>query len=177
MIPKKPTVSQLIDLLNKPALIKWANKIGLQGVSLDDYNKKSTSNGSSIHLQIEKFLDYNVPFRDLQTQNNFVEFIKDKEIITIEKDIYHDLFFGRLDIKFKFNGNIYICDFKPKNNYSTIFFEQKLQLAMYKYADECDKVGIISYPDFTLQEVEFDFEVYKRIIDCLCNLYNLKLLV
>jgi hypothetical protein len=49
----KPTVSQLLQLLDKPALLGWANKIGLEGISLDEYRKKSTKGGTDLHKEIE----------------------------------------------------------------------------------------------------------------------------
>lgn len=43
---KKPSVTMLIDLLAKPALIDWANKQGLLGVDIKDLRKKAKSSGT-----------------------------------------------------------------------------------------------------------------------------------
>ena len=53
---KKPSVTQLTKILDKPALMSWANKIGLEGIRLDEYRKKVMSNGTSLHKQIEMFI-------------------------------------------------------------------------------------------------------------------------
>ena len=58
------SVSKLIEVLNKPALLHWSNKIGLQGISLKDYRKKSTSKGTSKHNQIENYLLNGVIFEE-----------------------------------------------------------------------------------------------------------------
>jgi len=49
---KKPSVSKLVKILDKPALVGWANKIGLEGVNLKAYRTKAMADGSNIHAQI-----------------------------------------------------------------------------------------------------------------------------
>ena len=51
----KPSVTELIGMLDKPGLLNWANKIGLDGIKLEDYRKKSMINGTSLHKQIEDY--------------------------------------------------------------------------------------------------------------------------
>lgn len=171
---KKPTVSNLIDLLNKPALIKWANNLGLEGIKVGDYTKQKMSDGVRIHTQIELYLSQNKPMIDFQTQFNFAEFIKGKEVLAIEKKIEHEDYEGRIDIKLKIGDDIYICDFKKKKDKDKVYFEQKIQLAAYMIAENVSKAGIISYPDFKLIEVNIDLEKYKKLINNLVSIYNLK---
>ena len=61
---KKPHVTQLLDLLNKPALLNWANKIGLQGINIDEFRKNALRKGSARHREIENFLIDNIPFEN-----------------------------------------------------------------------------------------------------------------
>jgi hypothetical protein len=168
----KPSVSQLLDLLNKPALLNWANKIGLEGVKLSDYRKQSTAKGTSLHNQVELFLLHKTPFKDKEVQKCFEKFISDKEVIAIEKDIETDSFVGRYDIKLKFNSEVYICDFKSSDG---IYFENKLQLIAYKVADGADKLAIIQLPIFEMKVLDIsNYEPYENILECLSIIYNNK---
>jgi hypothetical protein len=169
----KPTVTQLISLLDKPALLKWANKIGLQGINIDDYRKESFSKGNLYHSQIENYIKYNIPFIDQSFFNRFKYFMEDKEIIESEKNIENEYYRGRYDIKLKYNDSIYICDFKT--NQKNIYFENKLQLSAYKFADSCDKLAVISIPDFSIFEINIEeYQINKNILVNLHSIYNLK---
>ncbi len=170
----KPTVTELIGMLDKPALMKWANKIGLEGVSLDEYRAKSQKRGTSYHKQIEDFIMYHKAFEDTGFQARFEQFISDKTIIASEKSFTHALFCGRMD--FKFCGPdkvVYIADFK--SNQRSVYLENKLQLVAYRMAEGCDKVAIISIPDMAIIPVPIlDFAPYERFLTLLSELYRLK---
>jgi hypothetical protein len=169
----KPTVTELISLLDKPALLKWANKIGLQGINIDDYRKQSFSKGNLYHNQIENYIKNNIPFTDNLFFNRFKFFIDDKEILSCEENIENEYYKGRYDIKIKYNDCIYICDFKT--NQKNLYFENMLQLSAYKFANDCQKLAIISVPDFSIFEINIDkYEICKDILINLSNIYNLK---
>jgi hypothetical protein len=170
----KPSVTQLISLLDKPALLKWANKIGLQGINIEDYKKQSFSKGNYYHNQIENYIKNNTPFEDKMFFNRFQYFFNDKEIISCEKNIENDFYLGRYDIKIKHNEITYICDFK--SNQKKVYFENILQLSAYKFAEDCDKLAIISVPDFSIFEIDMkNYEICKDIIVYLSKIYQLKL--
>lgn len=172
----KPTVTELIKLLDKPALLKWANKIGLDGIKLEDYRKDKMQSGTSLHNQIECYLQYKKPFEDNLNQLRFDNFIKDKEVLFIEKNIETDWFIGRLDLMFNCKNESYICDFK--SNQRAIYFENKLQLIAYRMALKCDKIAIISIPDFTLMNVYIkEYGPYEEILKALSIIYNNKKLI
>lgn len=169
----KPSVTELIAMLDKPALMKWANKIGLEGIKLDDYRKKVMNKGTSLHKQIENYFLHKTPFLDADFFSKFEWFMKDKEIISVETKIENDYFKGRYDIKLKFNDLIYICDFKT--NCKGVYFENKLQLASYRMAAGCDKIAIISIPLFLFMEINIeDYKPYEQIMINLSNIHNLK---
>lgn len=171
---KKPSVTELIKLLDKPALMKWANRIGLQGIELDEYRKNILKAGTSIHSQIELFIKENKPFEREQDQSNYLEFIKDKSVIKVEEKIETDWFTGRVDLIVEWNGKTYICDFK--NNQENIYFENVLQLTAYKMAIPCDFIAVIGVPKFKFMPVYSikDFTPYEEIIKSLSNIYTLK---
>lgn len=169
----KPSVTELLDILNKPALLGWANKIGLSGITLADARKKHCGDGISLHKQIERFIESRTPFIDADFQARFENFFSDKEIIQFEKQVSTDRFQGRLDIKFTWGGVEYICDFK--SNQTGVYLENKLQLSAYRQADGCEKVAIISIPTMTMIDVQIsDFSPYEKMIGLLADIYQLK---
>lgn len=167
----KPTVTELLDILNKPALMKWANKIGLQGISLDEYRAKSKKEGTSLHRQIENYVLHGQPFEDAKVQANFERFQVDKVFKEIEATIETEYFYGRLDAKIIYKGNLYLCDFKSNDG---IYLEQKLQLSAYRMSDRNCKIAIVKIPEFTFKEVVIeDFTPYENLIYSLTQIYHL----
>lgn len=173
---KKPSVTELLKLLDKPALLYWANKIGLQGIKLNEYRKKSLSSGVSLHKQIEDYIKKGVIPENKILKVKLPLFLKDKEVLEIEKDIETDLFKGRCDFVFKLNGSVYVCDFK--SNQSAIYIENRLQLISYSMGINCDSFCIVSIPDMTILEVNIsNREPYIEIIKSLHSIYVNKLLL
>lgn len=169
----KPQVTKIIGLLDKPALLNWANKIGLEGINIKDYRSKSMSAGSSLHSQTEKYIKDKIPFEDKNAQLNCDIFLKDIEILGIEETIETDYFIGRLDLRFRYLNDVYIVDFKSNQKY--IYFENKLQLIAYRMAKECNKIAVVSIPDFTIIPIFInDFEPYEEILKCLSKIYIIK---
>lgn len=169
----KPTVSQLIGLLDKPALLKWANKIGLEGTKLEDYHKKSTGGGVSIHKQIENDYKHGIKFENpaFQAFKSRYEFVQSE--VVIECDHYK----GRADILLKRNGLLWLFDFKPKND---LWFDQKLQLIAYRRVLKCDKIGIVDETYFTENIVDVTPEQelqYIKIISALTVIWNAKQMI
>ena len=172
VLKHKPSVTDLVKLLDKPALMKWANKIGLEGISLDEYWQKSRSAGTSLHKQIEMFIANRTPFEDKAFQERFLYFFQDKRILEFEKPVETDLFTGRFDIKFEWVGKPYIADFK--SNQSRIYLENKLQLAAYRMAEGCHGVKVISIPDMKMYDPYIvDFAPYEEAIRHLVSLHHL----
>jgi len=173
---KKPSVTELLKILDKPALLNWANKQGLLGIDISIARKKWLNDGTSIHSQIENYLLNGVPFLDSSTQAVFENFIENKEVIAVEKQIETDWFTGRIDFKFKMDGFVYVSDWK--SNQRGIYIENKLQLVAYGMAEPCDKYCIISVPDFTLIQVEIpDAIPYIEILKALTIIYQNKQLI
>lgn len=49
---KVPGVTTVLGLLNKPALVKWANNLGLQGIDSSKYVDEKASIGTLAHAMI-----------------------------------------------------------------------------------------------------------------------------
>lgn len=170
---KKPSVTELISLLDKPALVKWANKMGLQGVNTEEYSKKTMAVGTSYHNQIEKFIKNGECFESRLIQDDFINFFNGAEILSCEENIETDYFIGRVDIRYKKDGLLYVCDFKL--NKKKLYLENKLQLVAYRMATGADKLGIIAIPSFKLIPVDItDYNPYEQILINLSNIYRLK---
>lgn len=162
----KPTVTELIDLINKPALLNWANKIGLQGKSISEYKKQSLNDGLKLHDQIYNKHYKNIPFAEEVYNETWNEFVSDKRIIELEKNIETQYFIGRLDCILQYSGRIYLCDFKKSNG---VYLENLLQLTAYRMAYKCDYVAIVQIPDFVFkpQYQIKDFTNYENILKSL----------
>lgn len=167
----KPSVTTLIQMLDKPAIVKWANQLGLDGVGLDEYRVKKFSEGRKIHKQVETWLT-GAPIDDEQIEAKCKRFFADKNVVAVEKNIETEWFVGRLDLAFSHNGKLWLCDLKT--NKTRVRFENILQLAAYKMAMPCDELALISVPKFRLMPVESDTKPYEEILKHLSAIYTLK---
>lgn len=170
---KKPSVSSICDILNKPALIGWANKLGLMGESVNGFTQKKMELGTKKHSEIEDFLINGVCLEDQYRQDRLELLFNECEIIGIEESFESDLYKGRVDIRFVKDGITYIGDFKSK--FKRPYLEHYLQLICYKMHFGCDKICIIDIRDFQIHELSLEKEkVYNSIILNLVSIYNLK---
>jgi hypothetical protein len=170
---KKPSISELLSLLDKPALLSWANRIGLEGKTLIEARRANMAQGTSLHKQLERWLLNKTPIEDEYFQSKVEEFFEGKKLIAAEKPIEHEKFAGRLDVKYEAeDGTTWICDFKT--NQSRLYRENKLQLAAYRMSEGCDRVAVISIPDMKLIEAEItDYDPYEKMILALVEVYHL----
>lgn len=166
----KPSVTQLLDLLAKPALITWANEQGLKGVDIKKARKTALSSGTSMHAQIES-----KEFLELEHAANFSRFMADKELIDAEQQIETEWFTGRYDARLKWRGLTYLVDWK-KSRRQRVYFEYKLQLAAYGMGVQCDRFGMVATPAFVLVEVKMtdDLKRYQDIIIALSKIWTLR---
>jgi hypothetical protein len=165
---KKPSVSQLLELLAKPALIDWANKQGLLGVNLKEKRKKSLAKGTSLHSQIE----HGVFDREIDSQS-YTLFMQDKQIIATEKEIETDWFIGRYDVKLSHEGKEYIVDYKSGFK-GKIYLEHKLQLVAYTMAEPAS-IAIVPIPQFHLFPIDIPNRTpYEQMLIKLSELWHIK---
>lgn len=170
---KKPSVTELLNILNKPALLNWANKIGLEGIDLNTYRSKSQLGGTNIHNQIENCIKNGEPLENIENQVAFDLFFKDVEVLDSEVSIESDFFVGRVDIRYQKNNKIYLCDFK--SNHKKNYLENVLQVCAYSLVLPCDELGIISIPDFKYFPISSkNIQHSKVIIESLYNIYTNK---
>lgn len=168
----KPSISKLIEQLDRPALVKWANKIGLQGIHIDDYESKSRSDGSNKHFDIERYLKFKIESDDQEFNSKMVNFFKDKEIIGSEIVVENEYFVGRYDVKFKYKDFTFIGDFKSATK-GRVYFETKLQLAAYAMIEKCH-ICVIHLPEFLFHPITINHGLYEEFIVTLSSLYELR---
>jgi len=138
-----PGVTTILGVLNKPALVKWANNLGLQGVDSSKYVDEKASIGTLAHQMIADYLkgketdtsEYSKVQID-QAENavlSFLEWEKTHHIDTqlVEEPLVSELhkFGGTIDCLGTINGELCLIDFKTSRG---IFPEMLIQVAAYK---------------------------------------------
>lgn len=151
-------VTKLIDLLDKPALVGWANKLGLKGLSLKEYYSQVTTEGNEKHYEIENYFKYGIEFKGCELLK---EKLKDYEVIGVEETIKNDFLIGRIDLVLKKDDFIYVCDFKRNKS---IYLKTKLQLSTYKEMLKADKICFINSKTFDVEELKIDTLKYYTIV-------------
>jgi len=161
MTKMKVSISKILQELNSPFLMKWANKIWLEWIKLDDYQKKSKKDWIDKHLEIENYIkEY---------------WFKDYKTLFIEKDLLWEHFYWRCDFIAEKDWIHYIFDFKSNDK---IYLSHILQLIWYKklYWKDC-KIWIINLNNkeeiilnFTKEQEEKYFVIFK----CLYLIYKNK---
>ena len=166
---KKPSVTQLLDLIAKPALISWANKQGLMGIDTSEKRKKILLNGTSLHSQIENEL-----FEREIDKINFDKFMIGKSIIAREKKIETEWFIGKYDAMLSDeDGQVFIIDYKSGFK-GKIYLEHKLQLIAYTMAEPAS-IAIVPIPQFHLIPIEIkNRNKYENMLIQLSKLWFIK---
>lgn len=139
LVPGATTIS---GLLNKPALVKWANNLGLQGIDSTKYVDKAANVGTLIHALVEghitgKTVDTS-DFTALEielAQNGFYKYLDWEKQHKVEP-IFNEKQFvsekyrygGTLDFYCKVDGKYTLVDFKSGKG---IFNEHFLQVSGY----------------------------------------------
>jgi len=138
-----PGVTTVLSVLNKPALVKWANNLGLQGIDSTKYRDAMADIGTLAHYVIMCHLKNQTPVLDDYSPEqidkaencslSFYEWEKNHplEPVLIEEPLVSEefQFGGTVDCCAKCNGDLLLVDFKTgKGIYSEMFY----QLAAYR---------------------------------------------
>jgi hypothetical protein len=156
-------VTTALGILNKPALVPWANKLGLRGIDVGKYVDDKADIGTLGHAFVTDKLagnetdtsDYSANQID-QAQNCALSFWewekgnKIQEAIFVEKPLVSEIwkFGGTEDIYCKINGELNLIDLKTG---SGIYKEHRYQVAaLVKLLQEngypVDKVRVLNIP-------------------------------
>jgi hypothetical protein len=172
---KVPGVTTVLGVSAKPYLIPWANKLGLDGINLAEYNKEISGIGTLTHAYIEGFLkheevdDSSMP--DSIKEGAKVCFDKfkkwhelhDIEVLATELSLSGERFGGTIDAILRIDGSVFLMDWKTSKS---IYPEYWSQLSAYlkllndnKYEPEIEGLAILQIPK---ESSNFQFEVVER---------------
>jgi len=139
-----PSVTTILGVIAKPALIKWANNLGLQGIDSTKYVDALAGIGTLAHAMASAHLSGESPEAECEGQdkatvdlaeNCFISFLswtsgKTIEPVLMEEPLVSELFRygGKFDFYGKIDGRLTIADMKTG---SGIWPEHFHQLAAY----------------------------------------------
>jgi len=139
---KVPGVTTVLGVLNKPALVIWANRLGLQGIDSSKYTDEMAQIGTLAHQMILDYFkkaetdtsDYSKNQIDL-AENCLLSFWEwekkhEIEVILAEQAFVSELygFGGTLDCFCKLDGELTLVDFKTGK---ALYPEHEYQVAAY----------------------------------------------
>ena len=138
-----PGVTTILGILNKPALVKWANNLGLQGIDSSRYRDEMADIGTLAHYLIMCHLTGQTPDTSDYSPNqvdlaenatlSYYEWEKghDIEPILVEEALVSDQYGygGTVDLYAAVDGVPTLVDFKTGK---AIYPEMVYQLAAYK---------------------------------------------
>jgi len=138
-----PGVTTIVGILNKPALVTWANKLGLEGIDVNKYVDKTAVIGTLAHYLVQCYLSNSKPSLDEyppdvidRAENSLIKFweweknhaiepLKLEEQLVSEKHKYG----GTIDCLCRLNGKLTLIDFKTGK---AIFDEMIIQVSAYR---------------------------------------------
>lgn len=192
-----PGITTVLGLMAKPALVPWANKLGLQGIDVSKYVDDKADIGTLGHAMVTDKLsgaetdtsDYSENQISLAENCalSFWTWEKEhpiEEVFFVERPLVSEVhrFGGTLDIYAKINGKREIIDLKTG---SGIYQEHAWQVATLKVLLEengfpVDGTRIINIPRaesesflekvVTSRENEIGWQIFKALL----SIYNLK---
>lgn len=137
-----PGVTTVLNILNKPALVKWANNLGLQGIDSSKYVSETAQIGTLAHYIIECHIkqvepdlsDYSqtqidqasnavIKFFDWEEENNPGYILSELPLVS---DKYQ--FGGTIDCYCILNDKHTLLDFKTSK---ALYSEHKTQVCAY----------------------------------------------
>ena len=139
-----PGVTTILGIMNKPALVKWANNLGLQGIDSSAYVDETAKIGTLAHEMVQEYLGgpewdrsaYNPGQIDL-AENAVLSFfewerrnVSSFETVFIEKQFVSETnrYGGTVDWYGELNGEMWLVDFKTCK---TLYPEHTYQTAAY----------------------------------------------
>ena len=138
-----PGVTTVVGILNKPALVPWANKLGLEGIDVSKYVDKTAVIGTCAHYLVQCHLSGEEPdLSDYSAQEislaenallKYWEWEKQFKItpILLETQLVSEKkrFGGTVDCYADLNGSRWLIDFKTGK---ALYDEHFIQLSAYK---------------------------------------------
>ncbi len=192
-----PGVTTITGVLNKPALVPWANKIGLQGIEVSKYVDDLAAIGTLAHYMVECHIKKEKPALDDYSKNqidsaetSFLKFLdwegKHKiQYMETEKQLISEKFQygGTLDILMVLDGVRTLVDLKTcKAIYSDHFLQVGggYMLLANENIGDIKEAGILRIGRSEEEGIEAEYKPVPNILKfqkmfLLClDVYNLK---
>lgn len=192
-----PSATTIISILNKPALVKWANIMGFKRTRTEDILSRAAEIGTLMHDCLEKFFKgekFSLPEKHFNYKDillirldgffGWKEKQSNVKAILLEEELVTDTFGGTMDFYGELNSENIILDFKTSSNvYSSMF----LQLAAYTIIMEergyqVDAVGILHITEKgtklhrkSREELEKYVVAYKALVIMFTTWYDLNI--
>lgn len=184
-----PGTTTITGLLNKPQLVLWANRLGLEGIDCSKYTDEAAKVGTLAHAMIEADLKGEAPDLRAYSQEqislaenavlSWFEWKKQHEIIPIEVETQYVSeamkYGGTVDCYCMLDGKATLLDFKTGK---AIYDEYFVQLAAYKnLLQELDlpveetrilRVGrdeTEGFEERSVSDTRKYFEIFRRLLD------------
>ena len=194
---KLPSVTTVLSVIAKPALIAWSNKKGLEGINYFDELKRTAKIGSLVHAIAEYYTSKTPIEWDKYTKEEikractiskrFFEFVslQDEFKPILSEGAFASEKYGYggcLDLICSLNGKITLLDYKTSSN---IYDEMVSQVAAYKRLAEeqgykIEQVIILrfgreesegyEYREISKKELKYGLKMF----DCALKLYKSK---
>lgn len=189
-----PSVTTILKLLNKPALVYWANYLGFKRRNVDDELNEKAEIGTQVHKIIDAYLN-NEMYIFAQSRyinktmivsflNTFINWKKENnfDLIFTEKSFVNNKYAGTVDCYGVLNGKKTIIDFKTSKDFYLGMF---LQLAAYttlleENEYEVEQVGILIVRQdkykiklISREELEEYVKVFKFLSELFHKMYDL----
>ena len=189
-----PGSTTVLSVLNKPALIEWAWKLGKDDIDYKKVRDVRASIGTCVHDCIEAILlskplpdiskfsskDTEIILKAIENFNLwYLPRKKDIEILEVEcvmsSDIYG--FGGTNDLLMKYKGVVTLCDFKTSK---AVYEEHKIQQCSYKLLLEekgytIDKIMLLQVNEFGVHETYINktyIPLYTKIFLACLEIYK-----
>ncbi len=184
-----PGTTTILGILNKPALVIWANKLGLQGIDSSKYTDAAARIGTLAHYLVQSDLQHTQPILDEyshdeidQAENSLISFYNWQkqhkiEPIFCEKLLVSEIYKygGTIDCYAFIDGKLGLIDYKTGK---AIYSEMIIQLAAYRQllienGNKVKNVRIIrigrtedeGFEEKVISALDNHFELFKHCIE------------
>lgn len=166
-----PSVTTVLKILAKPALVKWANIMGFKRKWVDDILEEKSEIGTRVHYIIEAYIKnrylvwvdgkaIDKPLIKLYLDQFLRWYNKhDVEMIFMEESMTCQYYGGTIDFYGVIDGKKTVLDFKTsKDIYSSMF----LQLSAYVYMIEKQGLEVDQVAILAVNSNKFKYKVLPR---------------
>jgi len=182
-------VTTFLGILNKPALVPWANNLGLQGIKVREYVDHLASIGTLAHLMVENHLkkiegnysEYS-PDQIDRAENAVLKFyewekVNEFEVVHSELNLVSEeyQFGGCCDIYGILNGKLVLIDLKTSK---ACYSEHHTQVCAYKMLLEehnyiVDDVKILrigrdeseGFDEYAVKNIDLHQQLFRKCIE------------